>query len=208
MALPPAAPGPNPKFPPQTHPAPEPHSPRSLQFPPPLLQPTSPLPTTPAIPMSVREQLDGMSEERFLSIYQSLEHQGFGPFDAKVAESLRFRPQAIRKLPMEKRAKRAKQILQKAPSTELAYELFGTYLLKHHQALVTGLLDGTGVQHEDGMIEDLDASPPNAEKIAPTLEALENDFAPEDVLLYLAMCVEQWPDVTPFTEAYTARQTP
>ena len=51
--------------------------------------------------------LKTLSTERFLEIYAGLEVQGFGPLDREVAQSLKFRPQAIQKLPMAQRAKRA-----------------------------------------------------------------------------------------------------
>src|SRR5205809_209526 len=115
--------------------------------------------------MQVLDQLRALSEERFLQIYESLAHQGFGPLDGEVAKALKFRPQAIRKLPMTQRAKKAKAILTAQHYSEMAYEVFGTYLLKNHRGLVTGFLDATGVKHEDGMIQDLDGNPPDAERV-------------------------------------------
>ena len=35
----------------------------------------------------------------------------------------------------------------------MCYELFGTYLFAAQKQLVLDFLDGTGVEHEDGMIE-------------------------------------------------------
>src|SRR3954462_11279622 len=117
--------------------------------------------------MQVIEQLKRMSADRFLAIYTSLETKGFGPLDGEVAKSLRFRPQAIRKIPMEQRARRARTIMEHAANAELAYELFGAYLIKHKKDLVTGFLDATGVKHEDGMIEDVEHQKPSKEKLAP-----------------------------------------
>ena len=80
--------------------------------------------------MQVVEQLKKTSPERFLEIYSALENQGFGPLDHEVAKALNFRPQAIRKLPMAQRARRALSILQAQSNAEMTYELFGSYLLK------------------------------------------------------------------------------
>lgn len=155
--------------------------------------------------MQVIDQLKAMSAERFLAIYTSLDQHGFGPLDGEVAKSLRFRPQAIRKLPMATRAKRAKQILETSGNTELTYELIGAYLMKNCKELVTGFLDSTGVTHEDGMIEDLDASQPARDKIKPTVAELDKKFAPADVTLYLAICAEQWPAIEELQELWRAR---
>jgi len=155
--------------------------------------------------MIVLEHMKGMSPERFLSIYQSLERQGFGPLDGDVARALRFRPQAIRKLPMEQRARRAKMIIESTKNVNLAYELIGGYLMKTCKALVVGFLDATGVKHEDGMIEDIDGAKPAADKIAGAVADLDKNFAKEDVTLYLVLCAEQWPDVDAFGKLLAGR---
>ena len=146
--------------------------------------------------MPVMEELERMSEERFLALYEALEQRGFGPLDGEVAKVLNFRPHAIRKLPMAQRARRAKLLLERSKNAELAYELFGTYLMKTKKDLITRFLDATGVEHEEGMIADIEASRPDAGKLGDAVETLDRDFGREDVTLYLSMCAEQWPAVT------------
>lgn len=155
--------------------------------------------------MQVVEQLKNLSDERFLAIYQSLENQGYGPLDGEVAKLMKFRPHAIKKLPMEQRAKRARMVVERAGNAELAYELFGTYLLKHHKELVTGFLDKTGVEHDDGMIQDLDSNAPDAAKLEGAIGELDAAHAPDDVTLYLSMCAEQWPQVPEIEQTWRAR---
>ncbi len=156
--------------------------------------------------MTILEHLHAMSPERFLQIYEGLEIQGFGPLDKEVAVSLRFRPQAVRKLPMVQRAKRAKSILEAGKSADLAYEVFGAYLIRHRKDLVTGFLDATGVEHQDGMIEDIDKSKPAGPKIAAAAKDLDGKFPPEDVTLYLALAADQWPDVAELGDLVKQRQ--
>jgi hypothetical protein len=155
--------------------------------------------------MQVIEQLKKMSPERFLAIYKSLETNGFGPLDGEVAKSLRFRPQGIKKLPIEQRARRARAILEGSSNAELAYELFGAYLIKNKKELVTGFLDATGVKHEEAMIEDLEGSKPALEKLEPTIAELDKKFPPEDVTLYLAICAEQWSGIKKLDELWRKR---
>lgn len=143
--------------------------------------------------MSVFEQLQRLSDERFLSIYESLAQNGFGPFDGEVAKQLKYRPQAIRAVPMAQRAKRARGIMTAKHNAELCYELFGAYLIAKHRGLVTGFLDATGVKHADGMLEDLDNNRPDASKLDAAVAELDAKFDPQDVTLYLALCAEQWP---------------
>ena len=144
--------------------------------------------------MTVLEHLDAMTPERFLALYKSLERDGYGPLDGEVARSLHFRPQAIRKLPIEQRAKRARMLLTSGKNAELA----GGYLLKTSKELVTGFLDATGVKHEDGMIQDIDGAKPSSGKIAAAVADLDLKFPHEDVTLYLVLCAEQWPDEKEF----------
>jgi hypothetical protein len=145
--------------------------------------------------MQVLTELRSLTPERFHAIYVSLENKGFGPLDGEVAKSLRFRPQGVRKLPIEQRARRAKALLETTRNTELAYELFGAYLLKTRKDLVTGFLDATGVAHENGMIEDVERAQPDRAKIADAVADLDAKHPAEDVTLYLAMCAQQWPKV-------------
>lgn len=155
--------------------------------------------------MQVIEHLKKMDDERFLKIYASLEQQGFGPLDSEVAKAMKFRPQAIRKLPFDRRAKKAKQILEHASNAEMCYEIFGSYLLKEHKELVTDFLDLTGVEHEDGMIQNVAEAQPTADKIENAVKELDSKFEGEDVTLYLSLCAEQWPRVREIQETWEAR---
>jgi hypothetical protein len=143
--------------------------------------------------MSVFEQLQRLSDARFLSIYESLAQNGFGPLDGEVAKLLKYRPQAIRNVPMAQRATRARGLLTAKHNSEMCYELFGGYLIARHRELVTGFLEATGVKHQDGMLEDLDHNKPDAAKLDAAVAELDTKFDPEDVTLYLALCAEQWP---------------
>lgn len=155
--------------------------------------------------MQVIEQLKAMKEERFLHIYDALSQDGFGPLDGEVAKALKFRPQMIRKLPLEKRAKSARAILARGGNAELCYELFGSYLLKHTKDLVLAFLDGTDVKHEDGMVDDIVAEKPTGDKVATTVAELDKTFDSADVTLYLSMAAEQWPSVPEVDAAWKMR---
>jgi hypothetical protein len=155
--------------------------------------------------MPVLEQFRLLSEPRFLAIYEALSEQGFGPLDGEVAKLLRFRPQAIKKVPIAKRAKLAKNWIEQKHNAELCYELFGTYLVRTRKELVTGFLDATGVPHEEGMLSDLEKKKPDPQKIAAAVEALDARFGADDVTLYLALCAEQWPGVPELDRLWRAR---
>lgn len=151
------------------------------------------------------EQLELLGDQRFLAIYESLAQNGFGPLDAEVARSLNFRPQAVGKLPMAQRAKRARALMLSSRHAELAYEVLGAYLMKHRRALVTGFLDATGVPHEDGMIQDLDGARPDPAKVAAAIAAADAAHPPEDVTIYLGLCRQNWPGASEIEAAWRAR---
>ncbi len=155
--------------------------------------------------MQVIEQLKGMKEERFLHIYESLAHEGFGPLDGEVAKVLKFRPHMIRKLPMPKRAKTAQALLVRGGNAELCYELFGSYLMKHAKELVIDFLDGTGVEHEDGMVNNIDTAKPAPDKVSATVSELDGKYDSADVTLYLSMAAEQWPSVAEVDSVWRMR---
>ena len=156
--------------------------------------------------MKTLEQLKGMDEARFFDIYRSLENKGFGPLDAEVARALKFRPHAIKKLPMEQRARRARALLERTSNADLAYELFGSYLVHTRKDLVTEFLDATGVPHEDGILAS-DQARPDPTKLEEAISALDGKHAPEDVTLYLAICAQQWPDAPELESLLRARSS-
>ena len=84
----------------------------------------------------------------------------------------------------------------------MTYELFGAYLLRNHKELVTGFLDRVGVDHKDGMIEDMAAARPDEGKIASALAALDEKHRPEDVTLYLSLCAQHWPESARIAEQW------
>ena len=155
--------------------------------------------------MQVIEQLKKMDDERFLTIYEALEQQGFGPLDNEVAKAMKFRPHAIRKVPMNQRARRAKRLLEGAANAEMCYEIFGSYLIKEHKELVTGFLDLTGVEHEEGMIQNTEEVMPAGDKVADAVKELDGKFDGSDVTLYLSICAEQWPQVAELQELWATR---
>ena len=145
--------------------------------------------------MKVLEQLRHVDDAKFLQMYTDLSQQGFGPLDGEVAKALKFRPMAIRKLPMDKRARKARQLMESNANAELCYEFLGSWLLRTRKELVTSFLDATGVKHEDGMLHDLDHNKPDPAKLEAAVAELDKSFEPADVTMYLALCAEQWPGV-------------
>lgn len=143
-----------------------------------------------------------MSDERFFAVYETLSERGFGPLDGEVARVLKFRPQAIRKLPFEQRAKHAKKLIERSRNADLAYELLGSYLMKTSRELVTDFLDLTGVQHDEGLIEE---GAPDEAKIGEAVATLDGKYPAEDVTMYLALSTQTWPGSQAIAAAFASR---
>jgi len=77
--------------------------------------------------------------------------------------------------------------------------------MRNCKELVTDFLDETGVEHEDGMIENVDTAKPAADKLAGAVAKLDEKHNPQDVTLYLSMCVEQWPQVPEIESLWSLR---
>jgi hypothetical protein len=153
----------------------------------------------------ILEQLQAFDDQRFLELYTSLVQRGFGPLDGEVARAMKFRPHAIVKLPLPQRAKKARQLLLQGRNSELAYELFGSYLLSKSKDLVTDFLDATGVSHEDGLVEDTEENLPDAERVEAAVTTLDAKYPPEDVTLYLCLSSQTWPEIAEFERLWRAR---
>lgn len=119
--------------------------------------------------------------------------------DATIMVALRFREQAVRQLPVEKRA----QYLAKVrPGDSLASSLLLALHLQERRPMLVAFLDALGVAHENGLIaEEQEPEPPAEAKLAAAAKELREKFPAADVDLYLAALYvldrETWKGVRP-----------
>jgi hypothetical protein len=153
---------------------------------------------------STLDYLAARDDQRFLTIYSGLLHDGYGPLDGELAKLLKFRPLAIKKLPVAQRARQARNYLLNRRQGDMAYEVLGAYLVKHHKDLVTDFLDAAGIPHEDGLLEE-DAPLPSEQGINTAVAALDAKYPREEVTMYLALCGQTWPEVERFAALWKER---
>jgi len=102
-----------------------------------------------------------------------------------IARALRFREDAVRKLPVDKRAGYLAKAVQ--PPDSLAGSLLLALHVEERRALLAAFLDALAIPHEGGMIaEDHDLKPPGKEALERATEALQARFSPREVDVYLA----------------------
>jgi hypothetical protein len=148
--------------------------------------------------MDILSLWKGVSEERRLdaarSFYEDKSLKEFqGAADTYIARLKNFRPQFVKKLPMEKRA----SYLAHLPlSGELASQLLVSYHFAKQRPLMGAFLDALGIQNDQGLIpEGVDPEKPSAEKLAEAAAAARNSFPAEDVDLYFQVLQSQAPEV-------------
>jgi hypothetical protein len=108
-----------------------------------------------------------------------------------IAQQKKFRPKTVIGLDVTRKAKHLAS-LYSLPDA-LAARTLVVYHLASHWPMMGAFLDALGIAHENGLIEQDDVKPDPA-RIPEAVAALERQFPPEDVALYLRTLVSQDPD--------------
>lgn len=111
---------------------------------------------------------------------------------AALATHMKFRAKSVIALPLEKKAK----YLATLPtiSDPVAARALVSYHLERQRPMMAAFLDGLGIAHEDGLINDENVSKPDPEKLRTAAAELATKYPREDVELYLGTLVSQDPD--------------
>jgi hypothetical protein len=116
-----------------------------------------------------------------------------GATDTYIARLKNFRPQFVKKLPVEKRA----SYLAHLPlSGEIASQLLVSYHFAKQRPLMGAFLDALGVKNEQGLIPDgVEPERPSADKLKEAVSTIRKSFPESDVDLYLSVLQAQAQDV-------------
>jgi hypothetical protein len=117
--------------------------------------------------------------------WKSAETQHRLTVQAHLAREMKFREETIRKMPPEKKA----DLLAARMVPELEQFLEMALMQYHTQtksAMMAAFLDRWNVPHENGSIETDDYTPPTADQVRDAVKALEGEYEPADVRIYLA----------------------
>lgn len=137
--------------------------------------------------------LTELSAERFTTIYESLPAEMSAAFDPAIARVLNARLPKIRKTPVAMRAKALRAYLMRERDEDVAGDILRAYFLGPRLELVTDFLDGVGVKHEKGEVED--ESEPDGGRVPATIDAVLETHDRADLGLYLQIAAAQWPEV-------------
>ena len=111
--------------------------------------------------LSFHELIGFMSPKmanRILEDTQANNREVYRALVASMAQAQKMRPVFIGRQPKERRHKSFVQMLSRAGSEEHAGNLIRGWLFKEHKDVLTGFLDKLGIEHEEGMVDDLPES--------------------------------------------------
>src|SRR5262249_10576671 len=103
---------------------------------------------------------------------------------AAVAEARHLRPVFLERQPKTQRHATMLAVLSKPALDAVAGNLIRTWLVKKHKTMLVDFLDGLGLEHSEGVVEDLPPSVDDA-KLKSSVDALLAKYPPESVSVYL-----------------------
>jgi len=114
--------------------------------------------------------------------------------DLAIAQALRSREIAVRKLPVDKRAEYLSRAVR--PGDGLATSLLMALHLEERRELLAAFLDELQIPHTDGIIrEDHDLAAPPASRLAGAAARLFEEYPQDEVETYLATLLAMDRDV-------------
>ncbi|HYG36788.1 MAG TPA: hypothetical protein VEC99_18490 [Clostridia bacterium] len=120
-----------------------------------------------------------------------------------VAEARRVRPVFLERQPRQQRHTTMLATLTKPALEMVTANLIRTWLLKKHNAMLVDFLDALGIQHKEGVVEDLPAAVEDA-KLQSAVDTLIAKHPPEVVAVYLNAFNEmnevEWPNLKTMLE--------
>ena len=104
--------------------------------------------------------------------------------DMTIMRRMNFREQAVRQLPVDRRASYLAGAAR--PDDSLASSLLLALHLEHRRAMLGLFLDTLGIKHHEGLItEEHEIEPPPESRLAEAAEAIVEAFGATDAELYL-----------------------
>jgi len=108
-----------------------------------------------------------------------------------ISQQKKFRAKTVVALDIDRKARHL-ATLPSLPDS-LAGRALVTYHLAEQRPMMGAFLDALGIAHEEGVIKD-DHAKPDPAKVAPAIEQIAQQYAPESVSLYLNTLLAQDPD--------------
>jgi hypothetical protein len=108
-----------------------------------------------------------------------------------LSRHMKFRPQSMQAMPLDKRAKYLAQL--PAITDSIAARALVSYHLAHQRPMMSAFLDALGIGHDNGLITEENVEPPSRAALAKAAANLARTHPPQDVALYLSTLHAQDP---------------
>ena len=158
----------------------------------------------------IKELTDPARREKiFVAFWRHGDAQSKALATSHLAKLMHFRPESIKKLPIERRA----DFLASRTSVPEFEQLTEMALMQYHtheaNQLMGAFLDEWKIPHENGTIESDDYKAPSVDAVRGAVTAIGDRFDRADVVLYLAtaglLMGEDWREATwPVVDELTA----
>ena len=153
-----------------------------------------------------------MTPERATELVASLKEKSPGMFAqalAAAAAAMRARPVYIARQPMDKQAAAIRRALARVSASPVAEELLAVYFLECRKELLIEWLDGVGLKHDEGTLEEDAPDQPKGTALKSAIEkflSAASDDADRDLLLraFAAQSAIEWPDLDAHLEGAAA----
>jgi hypothetical protein len=138
-----------------------------------------------------------LAEEMLATAYE-LDKDNYRVTVAAVAEARKLRAAFYERRPRTERHKDMVAMLAKPRLDAAASNLIRVWLLKKHSQMLKDFLDALGIEHKEGVVDDLPAAVEDA-KLSEAVEKLLAKYPREEVAVYLnafySMNDVSWPNL-------------
>jgi hypothetical protein len=152
-----------------------------------------------------------MTPERAVEMMRVLKQGSPGMFRQAVdaaAVSIKARPVWMRRQPFEKRSEAIRRALARVTANPIADEVLAIYFLECRKELLIEWLDGVGLKHDEGTLEEEAPEQPKAAALSGAIEKFlaAGDDPDRDLLLraFAAQAAIEWPDLDAHFESAAA----
>jgi len=141
-----------------------------------------------------------LEPERAEALFRGLQKKSPEMFTNAVAAAsgaLKSRPGYLLKQPFPKRVQAVRRALSRVASNTIAEEIFAVYFLEVKQELLVEWLDGVGLEHDEGSLEDDHPEEPEKDQLEAAVKAFRavDDDLDRELLLraFAAQSAIDWP---------------
>jgi hypothetical protein len=151
--------------------------------------------------LTAHEIFSGLTPAEAHELFESL-HEANKPAYKGVMQAAasrrKLRPVFLERKPRAERHQWMQGVLAQPATEELSLELLQNWLLGPQRPMLSDFLDACGIEHQEGLVDDIPAQPAR-EKVDAAVDAIAAKYSPLAVKVYLNLFqptdAGAWPDL-------------